>query len=185
MNEDYTAAPDPATPPVTASEQAWKILQLINEWVRHAETKLAATLAAAGISGGVLFSLIQNRQETSGYFSAAAIICCAAAILSGASAMVGLYPVLGIRVPDRDGEADLMFFGDIKRFHRHDAHGYLEALRALTSTPDELVRHLGRQIHANSVIAGRKFRWANLAIRALLIDLLALGTLMLLIALGL
>ena len=37
-------------------DQAWKALGLVNEWVRHAETKVAATLAATGVTAGALLN---------------------------------------------------------------------------------------------------------------------------------
>ncbi len=181
MNGGRGGAPPPAS---AGPDQAWKILQMVNEWVRHAETKLAATLAAAGISGGVLFNLVRNQHETSVYFDVAAVVCCTAVILSGVSAMIGLYPVLKLPSARGDAAANLVSFGDVDRAHRDDASGYEQALHALTADADELTRHLSRQIHANSVVAARKFRWAVLAVRSLLVDLLALGALTMLIALG-
>lgn len=41
-------------------DQAWKALSLVNDWIRHAETKVAATLAAAGVSGGLLYSVTKD-----------------------------------------------------------------------------------------------------------------------------
>jgi hypothetical protein len=41
--------------------------------------------------------------------------------------------------------------------------------------PDDLVRHISQQVHANATVAHRKYQWANRAIRALILDLLALG----------
>lgn len=46
-------------------DQAWKALSLVNEWVRHAETKVAATLAAAGVSGGLLYSIAKDWPQAS------------------------------------------------------------------------------------------------------------------------
>lgn len=179
-------APPEATPQAAAGlEQAWKILQLVDEWIRHAETKLAATLVAAGVSGGALFNLVRAQDETSLYFDIVAVLCCTAVILSGVAAMVGLYPVLKSSALAEDDEVNLVFFGDIDRAHRIDASGYRRELHALTAHPDELARHLNRQIHANSVVAGKKFRWATFAIRSLLVELLALGGLAMVIALGL
>ncbi|MCC3765267.1 DUF5706 domain-containing protein [Glycomyces sp. TRM65418] len=172
-----------AVPP--EPDQAWKILLLVNDWVRHAETKLAATLAAAGISGGVLFNLVTDQHETSLAFNLAAVICCTAVILAGVSAIVGLYPVLAVRRRGPDDTASLIYFHDIEHRYRNDYPAFRTALHTLTTDADLLTDHLSRQIHANAAVADRKFRWANLAIRTLLIDLLALGALTLIIALGL
>lgn len=54
---DAEEKPDP--------DQAWKALSLVNDWVRHAETKVIATLAAAGVSGGLLYKLAHGWDDPS------------------------------------------------------------------------------------------------------------------------
>jgi hypothetical protein len=50
-------------------------------------------------------------------------------------------------------------------------------LHKLTTRPDDLVHHLAQQIHVNATIAQRKYRWADWAVKALLLDLLAIALL--------
>ena len=68
-----------------------------------------------------------------------------------------------------------MFFLDIARAYPGNAPSYSAVLHTLTTSPAELVRHIGHQVHANAVVVQRKYRWANWAVRALLVDLVALG----------
>jgi hypothetical protein len=169
--DQQVTGPDP--------DQAWKVLQLVNDWVRHAETKLAATLGAAGISGGLLYSLAANRNDASVPFNIAAAICCTAVIVAGIAAMIGLLPTLRHRTST---SSNPLYFDDIQRAYRGDTSRYRDALHAITTDRGELLGLLGQQIQAVSGVASRKFRWANLSIRALFVDLVALGALTLLIA---
>lgn len=172
------SAPAPDSPPPPDPDQAWKALSLVNEWLRHAEAKLGVIVAAAGVSGGVLFNLVKDHTDRSIAFKIATAICAAAVLVAGVSAMAGLYPVVRVgRVRRSGGESvNPLFFHDIARSYRGDAPRYGAILGTLTTNPDDLVRHIGQQVHANATVAQRKYRWANWAIRALLVDVLALGT---------
>ena len=172
-------APDPELGPPTPPDpdQAWKALSLVNDWLRHAETKLGLILAATGVSCGVLFNLVKDQDDGSTAFKIAAGICGVAALVAGTIAMIGLYPVvrLGRRRRSAEGIINPLFFHDIACAFRDDAPNYGAVLHTLTTSPGDLVRRIGQQVHANATVAQRKYRWANWAIRALLVDLLALG----------
>lgn len=57
-------------------------------------------------------------------------------------------------------------------------------LGPLTTAPDDLVRHIGQQVHANASVASRKYRFVSWAMWALLVDLLALGSVAAIAAIG-
>jgi hypothetical protein len=163
-------------------DQAWKALSLVNDWVKHAEAKLGVVLAVTGVSGGVLFNLLRDRNETSWTFDLAAVVCSVAIFAAGLSAMAGLYPIVRLQRRATGEAANPLFFHDVARAYKGDAPSYGAILHTLTTSPDDLVRHLGQQVHANATVAHRKYRWANRAIRALLLDLLALAALAAIIA---
>jgi hypothetical protein len=169
-------------PPTPDPEHAWKALSLVNDWVKHAETKLGVVLAATGVSGGVLFNLVKDRNHTSYAFRIAAVVCCTAVLVAGICAVIGLYPVVRLRDRTTEETANPLFFHDIARAYKGDAPSFGSVLHTLTTNPVDLVRHLSQQIHANATVAQRKYRWANRAIRALLLDLVALGALATIIA---
>jgi hypothetical protein len=168
------AEPDPRPAPPDP-EQAWRAMALVNDWVRHAETKLAAVLAATGVSGGVLFNLVKDRTHYSHLYDLAAIICGVSIVAAGIFAVIGLYPRVTLRRKPAEDTANPLFFHDIARAHNGDAPSYRAVLHTLTTNPDDLVRHISQQVHANATVAHRKYQWANRAIRALILDLLALG----------
>ena len=157
-------------------EQAWKALTLVNDWVKHAETKLAAVLAATGVTGVILFNLVKDRTHYSHIYAVAAAICCASIVAAGIFGVIGLYPRVRLQAKLEEDTANPLFFHDVARAYKGDAPSYTGVLHTLTTNPDDLVRHISQQVHANAVVAHRKYQWANRAIRALILDLLALGT---------
>ncbi|MGH3854678.1 MAG: Pycsar system effector family protein [Pseudonocardiaceae bacterium] len=171
----------PVVPP--DPDQAWKALSLVNDWVKHAEAKLGVILAATGVSGGVLFNLVKDRGHPSWLFDVVATVCGVAVLVAGGCAMIGLYPVVRFRRKSVDDAVNPLFFHDVAGAYKGDAPSYSSVLHTLTTNREDLVRHLGQQIHANATIAQRKYRWANRAIRALLVDLLALAAVATMIAL--
>jgi hypothetical protein len=165
-------------------EQAWKALSLVNDWVKHAEGKLGVVLTATAASGGILFNLVKGRGDSGGMaFDVAAVVCATSVFVAGMCAMIGLYPRVRLRRKIADDGINPLFFHDVARAYRGDAPSYAAVLHTLTANPDDLVRHLSQQIHANATVAQRKYRWANRAIRALLFDLLAIAALATIIAL--
>ncbi|HEY1920518.1 MAG TPA: Pycsar system effector family protein [Streptosporangiaceae bacterium] len=165
-------------------DQAWKALGLVNDWIRHAETKTTATLAAAGVSGGVLYNLVQHQTNPSPGLCVVAVLCGLAIVTSAGSAIMALAPRLRpgktVVQPAPEGDdparppddpANLLFFSHITRDYRGDAPSYAQVLSTLTSDHTKLTEQIGRQVHANADVAQRKYWWANCAIIALGIDL--------------
>ncbi|MFF9758683.1 Pycsar system effector family protein [Streptomyces caelestis] len=192
-------------------EHAWKALSLVNDWVKHAETKSVATLAAAGVAGGVAYNLLKDQSNPGIFLNLVAVVGCLAIFLAGLFAMAALAPQLkpplsgelraklrglwaGRFTPSSEGETDsvqseaersptnLLFYGDVKRLYEHDAPTYAQVLAALTGNDREITDHIARQVHANSLVANRKYLWANHAIRALRIGLVCLALISLIIA---
>jgi hypothetical protein len=182
-------------------DQAWKALSLVNDWIRHAEAKATATLAAAGVTGGVLYNLIHAQTRPSLALDIIATINTVAIIASGGSAVMALVPRLTVRkskpgtaktrtasqtptsaVPPPEDPVNLLFFRDIARRYRGDAPTYTQVLSTLTSDPAKLTEYIGQQVHANSDVAHRKYGWANRAAISLAGDLIMLGITAILIA---
>lgn len=175
-------APQPGREPLKTAvadpdpDQAWKALALVNEWLRHAETKLAATLAATGVAAGVLFNLVKAGSAGC-LMIAVVILACAAILAAGIFAIVGLYPVvrLGSGTEQSAATANPLYFGDVARVYQNDAEGFLATLRALTMDREDLVRRIAHQVHANATVAARKYKWAHRSLRMLLLALPLLG----------
>lgn len=158
-------------------EQAWKTLALVTDWLRHAEAKLGIILGFTGVSAGVLFNLVKEQANGSCIFSSAAAVCCVAVVVAATFAMLGLLPVIHLAGKRREEETVInpLYFHDIAHTYVK-ASSYIGVLGSLTTAPDDLVRHIGQQVHANASVASRKYQFAGWAMWALLVDLLALGS---------
>src|SRR5271154_3696387 len=96
--------PDLAEPPQVRSgertpdpDQAWRALGLVNDWIRHAEAKATATLAAAGVTGGVLYNLVHPQTHPSLALDVVATINAVMIVASAGSAIMALIPRLAVR----------------------------------------------------------------------------------------
>lgn len=177
--------PPVAVPPVVPSgaprsasaldpDQVWKTLALVNDWIKHAETKLAAALTGAGLVGGVLFNLAQGPgQRTNRVLNVLSVACAITVVVAGGAAIVGLRPRVRIRSQQVD-RPNPLYFDDIAATFEQDALGYHTALRGVLTDPETLVHYLGQQVYAVSLVARAKYRWAARATGALFASLLLL-----------
>lgn len=160
-------------------DQAWRALGLVNESLKHAEAKSATALAAAGVIGGVLFSLVAEQNDLGWLPSAAAVICAAAVLAAGTCAGVALWP----RLLPKEPPTNRFYFDHIARQHP-EAATYLDVLHQLAGSKDDIVRELAAEVWANAHISQKKFRWAGRAIAALIVSLGALATVALFLGIG-
>ncbi len=182
----------PAPPESTTdADQAWKVLSLVNDWLRHAETKLATTLTAAGVTGGALFNLVKSHESGSFIYNASAVVCFVGVLSAAVCAAVGLFPRLTLnalrrwlsRANRNQAPHNPIYFNDIASTYPFGSSDYAPALRHLTTTPDDIVDNIAQQIQANSFLAQRKYRWSTWAMVFLAIDLSGLAALSTIIAL--
>jgi hypothetical protein len=173
-----SAAPDGEDPAVEAAE-AWKAVGLVNDWVRHAETKAATTLAASGVIGGVLYNLVKAQTDIGLTLTIAAPLSAALAVAAAVCAVVALWP----RLRSREAPTNALYFDHIARRHPKSAAGYIRELKEMIADPDVLLDHLGQQVWANARVARRKYRWAGWALVALMGAALALAVVALKLAL--
>lgn len=154
-------------PPAPNPDHAWKLLTLVNEWIRHSDTKAGATLAFTGVLGTMLFNLVRIPTARSLPFDLIVVAGCCFLLLTAALCAMTLTP----RVDDSDadpGAINRLFFDSISRNFRGDRPRYTEVLSTLTSDPYELVKDLAHQVHANAKIATLKAKFAKWAIRSAL-----------------
>jgi len=159
---------------VADPDQAWKALTLVNDWIKHAEAKTGASLAVAGVTGGVLYNLVKDQHDPGPALWTAAVVCGVAVLAAGTASALALMPRLRLSRTEEEPVSRL-FFSHIARKYKNDSPSYVEVLRTLTCQPEEVTRQIAHQVHANAVVAQRKFFWANWAVRALVVALAAAG----------
>lgn len=162
---------DPPADPTVDAAEAWKAVSLVNDWVKHAETKAAATLAAAGVMGGVLYNLVKGQTVYDCLLTVVAPLCGFLVVAAAVSAVVALWP----RLAHHEEPTSLLYFDHIARRHPHSPVGYIEELRALLLSPDDLVNQLGQQVWANARVARRKFQAVGWGLAFLFTAAAALG----------
>jgi hypothetical protein len=172
--------------PAAEPDQAWKALSLVNDWIKHAEAKVGATLAASGAAGVMLYNLVKDKNSPGFWLSVTVVACAATIIGAGLSATLALIPRLSIariaRVRKKrdintavndnlahvsEDPVNLLFFSNIAQHYSDDGPSYIEVLRSMTADPEKLTRQIAHQVHANATVAHRKFTWANRAIKFL------------------
>lgn len=155
-------------------EHAWHHLSLVNDWVKHAEAKLGVVLAFVGVLAAALVTLTAEMAA-----KPQAISCLMFVLVGGAAIFVlassicaakGLLPKFH---PQGDiDQANLLFYGDVAHYHRLDEGEYTGRLASLFGDHSQLTQQIARQAHANSLVAARKYLWANRSIFTGLIALL-------------
>ncbi len=142
-------------------DSAWKSLAQVNEWIRFADAKAAATLAASGVLGGLLVKQVPSAgdfAERPGFS-----ILLALAILCDGSAALITTRTLAPRL--RTGEPrSLIYFDHIAKRYQRDAAEFSENFVRIASDEQRFAIQLSDQIWANSQVARRKFRNASIAI---------------------
>lgn len=172
-----TSAPQLLPPQVSGVDSAWRTLQVVSDWIRHAETKAAVTLTATGVIGGILYSLVTTASPHSLAFDLAASLC---AVLTAASAMAtGM--VLRPRRTNNGQPPNLLFFEHVASAYPSPGDGYPEALSRLLADDRTLTAAVAEQIWANAHVARRKYFWSGVGTVLLLC---AFGAVILTAALG-
>jgi len=179
-----TARPDPSTAvaaagstDVTSTQDAWAVLSLVNEWVKHSEAKLGVVLAFVGVMAAGLITIAADIPCPSLVIlcieGAAAVLILASAVL----ASLGLLP----RFKGQSEEAQMnpLFYGDVANHFKGKSEEYVTALSGVIGSQDALIRQIARQVHANADVASRKYLWAN---RSILVGMLGLVCLFVLAA---
>ncbi|MBF9129462.1 hypothetical protein I0C86_10845 [Plantactinospora sp. S1510] len=153
----------------TRAGSAWQVLELVSQWIRHAEAKAAAVLAGAGVTGTVLYQLIRAEPSPSWWFGATTAVATALVLCAGCGSAVALWP----RTRGTGAPVGLIFFDDVSRSYPEGAR-YVAALR-WQNAQDELFEQIAWQIWLSATVARRKYGLIRCALIALLAALALVG----------
>ncbi|MFE9562126.1 Pycsar system effector family protein [Streptomyces sp. NPDC006487] len=165
---DTPSAPEAESPP--NPDHAWKGLSLVIDWIKHAEAKAGATLAASGVTGGVLYNLIKDVQTPSTWLIVSSILCGLTVLSAGFCSGLVIWP----RLKMNEDPTSLLYFHHIARAHA-TSDSYASSMAALTNDLESLVMEIASQSWANSKVAREKYIWGGRAIRLLLVAIAALS----------
>lgn len=163
------AAQTTSPPDAAMATEAWSVLSNVNEWVKHAETKLGVVLAFLGVLAAGLITLVIEVGQPSILMMVVEGVAGGLLLLAVGFASVGLLPQFA-HEPD-EAKLNPLYYGDVRRYFASKPEEYAAHLTGALSSAATTTEHLARQIVANSGVAVRKYTWAN---RAILLGLLAL-----------
>ncbi|MGX1543064.1 Pycsar system effector family protein [Streptomyces adustus] len=155
------------------TDHAWRILENVREWTKHAEAKAATTLAAAAALGGVLYTLVTGTDDRSAWFDAAAASCALCVLGSGLTAGMALWPrprLRGSSEPDSP-----LHYDHIARRHKGSSADYRARLTDLLQDEEALVSAIADQAWANAQVAHHKYSWVSRSVALLLTSLATLA----------
>ncbi|MFM9700230.1 Pycsar system effector family protein [Streptomyces europaeiscabiei] len=166
-----TSIPQTPLPQASGVDNAWRTLQIVTDWIKHAEAKAAVMLTAAGVIGGILYSLVSTAPPHNLPFDLTASLC---ALLTAGSAMAtGM--ALRPRRKNIGQPPNLLFFEHVAHAYRSPEDGYTEALSRLLVDDRTLTAAVAEQIWANAHVARRKYFWSGVGTVLLLCALAAVA----------
>lgn len=160
---------EPPQTTVNVEEQLVFIFGQVNEWLKFAEAKNAALVAAAT---AVIFGITQSvdkildwDQQYKTWFLLMMLVLLA---FGGLCALLSFLPRTQIPFVLKKEEAkqshNLIFFGDIMKY---DPETYLKELcrrMSVTTPPTSMNQQLAEQIVVNARIAAMKYTWFKVAL---------------------
>lgn len=163
-------------------DHAWKALSLVVDWIKHAETKAAAILAASGVSGGVLYQLVRTQADRSIALNVAAGAAGSLLFLSAVCAAMALRP----RLRSKEEPTSNLYYLHIAKRHARSggSEAYSHLVLEVTSDGTKLVNEIAGQVWANAHVAKDKYAWINWSMATFLVGLLALSAVPVVITFG-
>ena len=156
-----TDAPPTLVPPNEKSvkettETLWKIYGAINEWIRFADAKAGAVLAANGVLVGATITALQG---SSGFLHAHRFTC-AFVVLGLLCVVISTFFCLRCIQPSLSLKADpgnsLVYFGHIAGKYKVNSRVYTDALHNKLHSPVDAMHEIGDQVWAVSQVANSK-----------------------------
>lgn len=153
-------------------EDAWRLLNSTNEWVRFADAKASGALAGAGVLAGALATAgLSDKFDTAPNAAVwFGVLASVAALVAAALSVYALLPTLRVGEP-----VSLIYFEHVARRYRADTDGHAEAVKELLSDEDRYFKEVAAQVWANSVVARGKFLASAWALTALGVGVLLGG----------
>jgi hypothetical protein len=144
------------------SEEYWKILNSINEWIRFSDIKAGAILSIYGVLLTVIYSNSKQVFEllnSNNCILILAIIATLSSIASVIFSFLTLNPTLKNKNPH-----SILFFGHVQeKFDEFE--NYNEHAVQVIQDKDRYRNQLAEQVFTNSKISWRKFKFISWSIR--------------------
>lgn len=148
-------------------DEAWQVLGLVNDWLKHAEAKAGLALATAGVLGGLLYSLVGDWIGPPWWIVVPLLLSVGCILAAGLCGAVAVIPRLWRKEPATS-----------KVYYDHIARAYPRAtskrparlpefekdFARTTGSKSALFDELTAQVWVNAHIAATKYKWSTWAI---------------------
>jgi Family of unknown function (DUF5706) len=152
--------------------RAWKIHDVINARIEHADVKAGAVLAACGITSAALIAITTKPGDRDALLQVFAAASGAFVLMAAAFSCGTLWPRrLRRKVPE-----SILYFDHIARRSPAAAEEYEDELRAILADPEAMTREIIKQIWTTSRVASKKYDFLDRAMMCLFGALVTLGT---------
>lgn len=148
----------------------WQTLGRTHEWIRFADTKAGALLAADGALAAAVLGVLDGSDDW--WVLALGRLSLTAAGVSAAFSLITLIPRLNVGEP-----TSIIYFDHIARKYGSSLENYQQAAESILSDEKGLRDELLSQVWANSIVARTKFVMTTRSLRSLAVAL-ALALLM-------
>jgi hypothetical protein len=155
-------------------ERAWKVFDVVNAKIEHADIKAGAILGACGVAAAATIGLITSRSDQGALLTAAAVTTGIFILMAATFSCGALWP----RRLQSTSPESLLYFDHIARRAPASPGPYENELRVLLADPDALSCEIIKQVWATSHVAAKKYDFIDRAMICLfgaLITLVATG----------
>lgn len=154
------------------SEEYWKILQSINDWIKYSDTKATILLTLYSVIITIVYSnaeAVYNSLNSSNSILFSGVVSVVLAIVSIVFSFLCINPSLKNKNPN-----SIIYFGHIKaKFETHEL--YKTEAEEKMNDPEKYTEEISEQIHTNSKIAWQKFSNITWSIRFFFLFTLSLA----------
>lgn len=149
-------------------ENAWRMLDQANGWLRFADAKATAVLSVSGVLGGVVVARYPSwsamgQRPWPGVLASLALLAVATA---GVFALRALWPRTWTR-----SSASLLHFQHVARAYADRPADFVRNCAETVAQDSRLATEIYQQLWVNSVLAEQKYARVNRALMALLAGL--------------
>lgn len=131
---------------VYTKEDAYRTLEMINNWINNIDTKVSFAMALAGILMGFIFNMTLSDNE-----GTMVLILTLLLYIANFAALLCFVLAITARVDNPNNAQSIFYFGSISTFKLID---YKEKTNNITE--QEILEDLKEQIHTNSLICNKK-----------------------------
>ncbi len=149
------------------NENLWRTFQTINEWIRFSDTKASLIISIYGIGITIIYS---NSNDIFSALSKSTCllvfiwICVGLCIIALLFAFLSLNPRI-----DNKNPSSIIYFGHIAT--NPSANAYKLKSESIFDNDDLVFDQLSEQVHTNSQIAWKKFKFVTYSLRIFFVNI--------------